>query len=348
MRNFKKVLLESLAFFVIITGISAITIYYFFNTETQYYQDVDYRNSLKGTIDCVIIGSSDGLAGFVPSIINNKLNCSCYNLCGASLSLNGRIELLKEEIDRNPIETIIVNVCDDDLIYDIETHNAEGDTLLLPRIDGNNKRFKYFSENVLIKDYPYVYAQYMQNGFKAIVNYNKKSAVDYEALGWHKKEANNIFLSDEEIKHSFLMCNRIVEKKGNRSRLLELIELCQSRNIRVVLVNLPISESRIWQNKNYDDLKKIFENVAKRKNCIFMDLNLIKNREQIINDRESFADQMHLSIQGAKASTELFCDVLKKNDAGENISDMFYDSYDEAIKHFEYYEIYQKLIQEQK
>lgn len=351
MRSFKKIILPSLLFFLLTGLISTVAIGTFFMTETGYYQDIKYRDQLKGTIDCFLIGSSRELCGFVPEIVNQNTEYNCYNLSGSAMSPSNKILMLEEEIDRNPVKTVIIGVGDDDLNYQAKQANAEGEIALIPRIRSVKKRLSILKNYVLPEDYAYIYAVYMNEGtktFTKLIAGKYESAVDAEALGWHAKESKNIRISDEKIYTSYRCSEADFETPGNRERLYDLIDLCKSRGIEVILVSFPVSESKIWPIKNYDELYNIYCSIAQEYKCPFIDLNLLKNRKDLFSDKYSFTDVDHMSTEGAETATKLTCDIINKIHSGEDVSDMFYSSYDEAIKHFEYYEIYQKLIQEQK
>lgn len=349
MRSFKKVILSSSAFLLIVCLLSALFIGTYFNTETGYYQDIKYRDKLKGKIDCLVVGSSHELCGFKPEIMNRRMGCCCYNISGTAMSPVNKILMLEEEIDRNPVKTVVIGIGDEDLNYD-EFSNAEGEIALIPRVRSVKKRLNIVKDCVPVSDYPYVYAVYMNEGTKAllkVVTGRYESKVDPEALGWYSKEPKDITAPDYEICSAYNSTKTEFETPGNRERLLELIEMCRSRGINVILLSIPVSEKKIWPADNYDELYSIYDSIAEKYGCTFIDLNLIKNRKDLFSDEYSFTDDSHMSYKGAEAATELFCDVMTKINSGEDVSDMFYSSYDEAKKHFNYYEKYQSLTKEQ-
>ncbi|MBP9988949.1 MAG: hypothetical protein KBT46_05565, partial [Ruminococcus sp.] len=103
MRDSKKAIFVSIVFVLIISIISCIIITPVFGLNTDKY----LRKKLNGKIDYAIIGASQGLCGFVPQIIDEKLNVYSYNLCGSLITWNGRKALFDEIITNNKLDTLV-------------------------------------------------------------------------------------------------------------------------------------------------------------------------------------------------------------------------------------------------
>ena len=63
--------------------------------------------------------------------------------------------------------------------------------------------------------------------------------------------------------------------------------------------------------------------------CEMYDMNLAKDRYSLYHDDISFYDETHMSMAGAKAFTKALCDIVNKSRTGEDISPLFYKSYNE-------------------
>lgn len=361
MHSFKKCLVSLLVFCLILSTFSAVIIYIFLNTESAPYQDIVLRNKLAGTIDTLLLGSSEGQVAFKSTLIDEELGVKSYNLCGSACPPSGIKALLEEEIDRNPLKTVIIDI-GSFLHYDYTDSVSEGEIKVIPRLSNNSKKLKYMFENVWINNYSYLYATYMNNGISTLKNLIFGSYIPVVT----GKTEMNLITTDEEaavkdlsLNNTEILKNYVQDKTTdekdffgkielkNYELLKEMIKMCKSRNIQVVLVFIPATESRIWTNGNFETEKEFYYSFAKDYNCIYLDFNLMKEKGKYLSDKTSFKDHFHLSESGSKVFTKCLCNVLIKIRSGEDISDMFYDSYDEAIKHFEYYEIYQSMLKEQ-
>lgn len=349
MRSFKKIIISTSLFLAGGILMSAVLLGCYFNTSFQYYQDVKVRENLAGTLDTLFIGSSRGLCAYDSEAVDSSLNCKSYNLSGSALSPTGKLAIIKEDLERNNIKNVIIGVEDDDLNYKSEEWRSEGEINLIPRLSSRKDRISYFFRNVRVEDYPYVYSVWMNSGVKSLISYVLHPGSDGTELKTIKKNAAvDMFLSNEEILS--LKGSRVVGETlpDCREKLTSLIELCQSYGAKVTLIILPDSENLIWKTTNFDEFLSEYIDISNEFDCDLFDFNLIKNRENYFNDHTSFSDSMHMSEQGAASFSKLYCEIAKKIENNEDASDMFYGSYEEAVKHMEYYNIYQQLSKDEK
>ncbi len=73
-----------------------------------------------------------------------------------------------------------------------------------------------------------------------------------------------------------------------------------------------------------------FADYALRNGLTYHNLNLLKGRESLLKD-EIYYDGWHFSGEGAYIISDLYAQILEKELAGEDISDMFYQDL-EALK----------------
>lgn len=95
----------------------------------------------------------------------------------------------------------------------------------------------------------------------------------------------------------------------NTKRIQEIIDLCKTRNIEVLLVNMPVYSDYL-KNLNPEKLQKIettCENLA-NKNTNVRRMNFLRDPSFEIND---FQDPDHLNAQGAKKCSLLINEYLK-------------------------------------
>lgn len=350
MRTSKRILKNSIIFLVCVATVSSALIVLFFKTDYYSYQDLKIRNDLAGSIDCLIVGASRGARGFVIQKMDEELNLNCYNLCGASLSPKGRLFLLEEELERNNVKYVILDVGNDDLGYDESTSEyAQGDIMMIPRLSSTSERVSYFLHNAKVESYPFFYATYLNNGFNSLrysilrsgTSVSETDISEYDGL-----PSENIFLTDEEIVSTYRSQEAGGGSEDGVRFIKQLIELCKEHDATVLMMKLPYANSRMWKCSDLNVAGGVFQKIAKEESCLFFDFALIKNCSQFFSDKYSFNDEVHLSEKGAYVFTELVCSILEKIQNNEDVSDMFYDSYDEAITHMEYYKIYQELMKE--
>ena len=114
MRSFKKILNTAAIFLLAVILLSAFFIGCYLSGENYYYQDNRERAALSGDITFLTSGASYCLFGVRPDTIDARLGVRCYNLSGTLLTLRGRYELIKAELERNPrAHTVLLEVSPD-------------------------------------------------------------------------------------------------------------------------------------------------------------------------------------------------------------------------------------------
>ena len=70
MHNFRKVLLTTLAFLLLLALISVGFMEIYFESELDSFQDCSERDALSGTLDYLVCGASHAYRAFDPAVIN--------------------------------------------------------------------------------------------------------------------------------------------------------------------------------------------------------------------------------------------------------------------------------------
>ena len=297
------------------------------------YNDAPQRKAAAGTIDTLYSGVSSFLYGVVPSVIDETLGTTSYNVSGLSMTFYGRKTLLEKELARNPVDTVYMEVTANSFVANQEFEGVEGDVYLLPRLDNFKERWDYFRKHVSLDDFETAFSL---NIFLA-GRYWKDIFVDHQDIdrvytdnGFIPFVHKNIALSPEKAASARDKSALDVDfKEENLRAFRENIETCQSQGAKVVLVYIPVSDQFIWKNSNWDVLDAEFRSLAAETGCEYYNFNLLKDRFSILNDAESFYDEDHLCEAGARDFSAAFADVMKTARDGEDVSDRFYSSYEE-------------------
>lgn len=321
----KKCLFSALCFVLVFTILSSIFIVPFNRSEIYHYQDAHLRESVAGTVDCIVLGASHALKGFVPAILDRDLGCFSYNLSGSLMTLNGKKYLLEKELIRNPVNTVILEVSYDTLQRDESMEYAHGDELLMTRLGSFGERVKYMVNNLHFDDWMNVYAAQMQNGFiylEKILSGKNLKAVDYSLKGFEPMESENVTTNrkisveaDESTQPEF-RCSNIKE-------FIELIDLCKEYNARPIVVVTPVSDAFISQNLYLDEFYELCKSICEENDCEFYDFNLIKSRNLEFSDETSFSDETHLSEEGAICLSTIFTELMRDADKGKTVFQLF-------------------------
>lgn len=337
MHNFRKVLLSLIGVFLIFFVLSSLVLEPYLLSEAKYYQDRRLRESLAGEIDFISVGASNGLCALDAQVVDQELGCFSYNLSGSLMTLNASKFLLEKELKRNPIETVIIDLSYETLIRASADEHGEGDSITYARLSSLPERLKFLATCVPLNDWLSIYAYHF---FPAALEYLLSSLhgdlsayqnVNYEAKGLLARKAADLELNAEEakVRYNEKLLNTNFREQNIR-RLISLIRLCKEYDVRIILATFPRSDASIWSVYGQDDFYQWAQDFAREQNCEFYDMNLLKDRYILFNDRVSFYDDQHMSDEGAAVFTKAFCDIIQKGET-EDVSQSFYDSY-EAMK----------------
>ncbi len=326
MRHFKKAILVSLVFIIIAAVISATSISVYFNDVS----DRKIRSELAGELDYLIIGASHGLRAFVPSIIDDNLNCSSYNLSGALMTFKGREAILNEELQRNHVKNVIFEISYNALTRPL--NEIEGDLHVVPRLNSAKGRVAYFLSNIDVFHWDLPYSYYFTNGtFSLLKKILRPSAQDTQDSnkGYAPLNATDLTLNKSEIQEKYNSnTNETTINKENIVVLEKMIDSCRKAGANVIFVVTPVSDSCIWESSNWDVFYSNLKELSAEYNVKLYDFNLLKARYQLFNDKISFYDNYHLSNDGAKLFSQSYCNIVKMSDK-QAIDSLFYSSYSE-------------------
>ncbi len=350
MCNFKKALGATISFVLCFAIACAIIICPCMMNGSDY-NDSAARRELSGQIDYIFNGASHALAAFMPEVIDRELGTCSWNLSSSSASLKGRKYILEKELQRNPIDTVIIDVAFDILYSDPASLHATGEPMVICKLDNNIERIQYFSEQVSLinNDYENVLSIFLRYGLKAWKDFLTGNTGILQAnKGFMPEASTDVTLSDERVidcyRHNQLSNGTEVNFLAeNVEMLVEMISMCKQYGARVIVAVVPVSDAFIWENANMDKFKDDLSTICKDNDCIFIDFNLVKTRNQIYSDEFSYTNETHLSMRGAMAFSENFSSVIACLNNGENVDEMYYDSYEELKEYMPYMEIVQQI-----
>jgi len=332
MHNFKKVFKATVIFSLCLIITSIIIICPCFLNGSNY-NDSAKRKELSGEITYIFNGASHCLAAVNPHIIDQGLSVCSYNLSSSSASLEGRYTLLKKEIERNKVDTVVIDVSFDTLSRSQKAENATGEPMVICKLDTVSERINYLFSNVSFfnNDYENIYSIFLRYGLKAWgALLNGEFNTVQTNKGFIPDAAVDVSLKPEEIisTHNVNELNTSFMKE-NVNCLKRMVDLCKENDVRVVVAVIPISEARIWRYRDFDNFYSQLRELCFELDCEMYDFNLLKSRFELFSDEKSFSNETHMSEQGASAFSDYLVCFFEYLNEGTNVSDMFYSSYEE-------------------
>ncbi len=329
MHSFKKTLLAVLALLLCVCVLFAgYTAPYFYGT-AYYYQDAAVRSALSGELNLLICGSSHAFRGIDPTRIDAALGTNSYNLACSMQTMKGRYFLLREELERNPVQTVILEVSYNALTRNREWEGPEGDLYELGRFTSPFDRWRYFFFTAAPSEYPQFFHDTLSRSTTAWKKLIKGEMGLQSVRGYLGLDP--VDLSKAQDAPEPLV---IPEEKNAECALYfeKCLALCAENDVRVILVTTPMPERTVLTAAGLDRARSWFADYAAQYGCEFYDFNLSKTRRTDYPDSTAFFDNTHLSRYGAQTFTDALCAVLQRQAQSEDVSALFYESYDALEK----------------
>ncbi len=307
-----------------------ITAPYFYGNNYSY-QDREVRASLSGELDTLILGSSQSLRGIMPSVLDEKLGVSSYNLASPLMTTHGRLMLLKKELERNPVKNVII-----ELSYNAMTLERsvlfEGDLYMLGRLDTAFERLSFFSDAFKSGEYRKVFSDALvrsETAWKNKLDGKTSRPFQYETHGYNPIGSNDQSVEDVQ---SILDTKKheTVFNESDLANIKEIIELCRENELNVAVIVTPNSERMLLEYSNFQDVSSQYAALAERYGCDYYDFNLDKLRTNLYSDATDFFDISHLSSSGAPVFTARLAEILSIAETGGDVSAQFFNNYSEA------------------
>lgn len=337
MHSFKKTIIVSVCFLLTLSLLSEFILFPSLYTETQSYMDVNARNRLQGELDTLIVGSSHCLAGLSPQVLDNELGCNSYNLSNTLMTMDGRKAMLEKELERNPVDTVILELSYNALTRDETEDGVNGNAVTYARLDSAQERFAFLKECGAWKELTNFYSKLLVEGVSAwsdILKTRSIHNVDYLQKGFHPTSALNQTLNETQAQRDHCSGPLNTEyRQENIDAFCGIVDLCKSYDVDIIVVVLPVSDNILWQLTGWDTFRSWTECFCAENDCKLYDMNLLKCRNDCFSIEYSFSDDIHLSTEGAEMCTELLGEIIGRE---TNSSEMFFDTYQEMIDQLPY------------
>lgn len=301
-------------------------------------------------IDVLFMGASHCYRGFDTDVTDKMLGCNTFNLGSSSQFLDTTYLLMKEAIEIYDIDHIYIDLSygvakahdernngltDAYIITDYMRPSAKKIFFLLNKSGEGNYANSFLVarrnwQNLF--DFQYVVSvleikslnEYLDYGYidKGSERYAGKGFVESDtgiADGSFKSTIRKETFASDEIDEDWIA---IVKK---------MIKYCDSHNVELTLLSVPVSSYRLLCYENYDGYINFIESIISESVNIkvnYIDFNLMK--EEYWPDTSTyFKDDNHLNALGAKEFSNVFCQYVN-GDISE--AELFYSSIEEKYE----------------
>lgn len=272
----------------------------------------------RNSIDLLILGNSHAACGINPSIIEERLGLSSYNLATSSQDISQTYYFLKEALKYQDIKYLIIDssmllyhpieknrtiyyASSDYMRFSINKLSMVNDLFsgkdkiyaLLPFTRG---RLALHDPELLSSNYRYFKRGYQQKtykGFSPIANYLDETrnaqykTVAYDEIKFISPEVDNI----------------------ENQYLSKIKDLCRENGVTLKFITVPMLENfnnRVQYDKNYDEVSQVLE----KSEISFTDFNMNNDFNRFEFGNDVIGNNQHLNYKGAEKFTDILCDTL--------------------------------------
>ena len=312
----------------------------------HFQRDMRRIKSSGAKVGMVVAGASQVYHGCDTAVLAKEMGYEeVVDASTASQSTDGAyymVEYLLEEYDP---EYVVVNLNWDRLIPKKQINLHRG-RLLVGDYISEFERVKYFLDCAPVGQWFNLSALYRFGGTVTSIEQLKQN---YES---RRKVADPNWKADTSAASYYGGNGFIVFKKGaltgsmNAENLtfsedqiaeheveytLKIAELCRKKNVKLIWITIPSTAAEIYSVSNYQEVWDYLTKFCAETGFPYINFSMLRNREELFPDTV-FSDHIHLSLEGADRFSEILADTIKKVEAGEDISGMFYDSVEELKK----------------
>lgn len=338
MRNFKKVVLALIILLLLEWGF----IFLLEPVSYEHYLDMDIDRMEKAGEEPQLIfaGDSRVYRTFVPSIFEeNMQEVDCVlNIGTGSQSMGGTYFYLKDMLKRYQPSYVVVGIDHIWFVEDAE-YITQGELTVIDRIQSPVIKTQAAVSLLEKRDYPYLLRSYRSREQRYDILQNLRDKTDpstrkgidtrepehYEYRGYvHTStgfDEGNVGIHQEQA----VQWSGSAVSREAFEYLDKIAALCREKDIQLFLVTAPTSLSMIYSIADYEGFVSCFKEYAKNNDLIYQDLNLIRQREELLPDAFMY-DADHVNGKGAESVSSLYCEILRKNINGEDTAGYFYAS----------------------
>ncbi len=345
MRNFKHNAKKAVLFLAVVIAYEMLFSFLLEPVTYQHFLETELKeNEERGILpDMVVIGNSSVEMAFVPSVLEEGIgDAGCVLNAGTgSQMIWGTYYYLKELFRQYDIKYAVVGI-DYSIFFGADSRNVRRDLVVLDRIHSADIRAEYIKNHFEKKEYIYLLKSYrnreyfgsMAENVSGKLDGNYRKGVDSRE-GTHYLERGYVYSTEKGDLHTGIYgANQVdVNQVSNESMeyLDKIVELCREEKVELHFVALPTSFSGIYGSDTYQSAVDFFNAYAADKGVPFCDMNLLRNRTEILPD-DMLSDEGHLGYNGALICSDIYAEIFNRQRSGRDVSDYFYHSVDEMKK----------------
>ncbi|MBR4461140.1 MAG: hypothetical protein IKS51_00945 [Erysipelotrichaceae bacterium] len=325
------VLITAVTAFLLGRALTPVTYADYFNHE------MDLLEESGEEIDLLFVGSSRIYNSIDTRIMEEELGLdNVVDASTASQTISGSYYMIKDMIERLKPKKIILGLTCDEMV---DEEKAQAMLLVIDRLSLRNKlemfRHCFYGSDLLYMLDLYRYRDNLDDIFANIQARKELVENDYvqedDGVAYYCYKgfvyAHGSIKTGNVPMYTKLVFSEDAILDRNVEYLNKCIELCKENGVELELFSAPTTVMRMYYTDHYDEAVEYYQKVADENGLVYHNLNYLVDRETFLPD-EMMCDYSHTNGEGAKLVSKLFAEILKKEEAGEDVSEYFYPTFE--------------------
>ena len=350
-RNLRGVL-RMLAFFVLLLVLIRFANTFLVQTDASSFMTLHEMKTTEN-IELALVGSSVVRNQFNPSLITEQTGLSTFCVSIPCLAMPGSLALTSMLYDNHSPEWTVLFVEHDTFLAEL----PEAEDRLMPQLTNPLRRAAYLTD-LCMEDGHWIARFFLFKNLHVTSSEQLRKTVslrldaqkyfrehpelisgDYHYAGrgfvqMRLEEDIDRWLREENLGPS--SCASPTEPSdADKRRLLQYRDMCARKGSRLLVVCTPNLAARTLAEPSYTQLRQNLAGFMAENGIPFVDFSLA--RPELLPDlTDYYLDYFHVNAEGADILSASFARFFNLYAAGEDVSPLFYGSYDEYLSSIDY------------
>lgn len=350
-RNLRGVL-RMLAFFALLLVLIRFANTFLVQTDASSFMTLHEMKTTE-SIELALVGSSVVRNQFNPSLITEQTGLSTFCVSIPCLAMPGSLALTSMLYDNHSPEWTVLFVEHDTFLAEL----PEAEDRLMPQLTNPLRRAAYLTD-LCMEDGHWIARFFLFKNLHVTSSEQLRKTVflrldaqkyfrehpelisgDYHYAGrgfvqMRLEEDIDRWLREENLGPS--SCASPTEpSKADKRRLLQYRDMCARKGSRLLVVCTPNLAARTLAEPSYTQLRENLARFMEENGIAFVDFSLAKP-ELLPDLTDYYFDYFHVNAEGADVLSASFARFFNLYAAGEDVSGLFYDSYEEYLNTIDY------------
>ncbi len=287
MRNFKKTILPVLCVLVMLAAVNALMNYALI--PYSYVRIMMHQVTME-EYDTVFLGTSHGLNGINPKVVEEKTGQKSINLCLGGEYPQDAYFLLKKVCEKGVPKTVVYEL---DPGYWCTQQGQRGDfNRLYYEMPWSVTKLQYFADKMLKLDlraslFPWFYYRGQFENVKGTISAKQTQAYkefcipNPQDAGWDFTDGfvNNLPSPGTEKRQELTLWQEKDKNEESFRYFEKLEEFCRDKGIALVVIITPVPEETLQKYQdNYREIDAYFSSYMKEQGVLFWNYNLPERR----------------------------------------------------------------------